>query len=57
MNKFEIRKEVFFQKQQKHKKFIFQWKLQLRVGRLFASLNIHYNNNINAEVQKQNEPK
>ena len=57
MSNFEIRKEVFFQKQQKHKKFIFQWKLQLLVERLFASLNIHYNNNINAEVQKQNEPK
>ena len=48
---------MFFQKQPKHKKFIFQWKLQLLLGRLFASLNIHYNNNINAEVQKQNEPK
>ena len=27
------------------------------VTRLFASLDIHYNNILNTEVQKQNEPK
>ena len=28
-----------------------------RMRRLFASLDIHFNNRLNTEVQKQNEPK
>ena len=60
-NKFEISKDLSFQKQQQQKntlkKLRFQKQLQLCVGILFASLNIRYNNSLNAEVQKQNEPK
>ena len=39
------------------KKIRFQRQFQLCVGRLFASMNIDYNNSLNGEVQKQNEPK
>ena len=60
-NKFEIRKDLSFQKQQKqHTKknsSKFQRQLHLCVGDLFASLNVRYNDSLNAEVQKQNEPK
>ena len=58
-NKFEISKDLSFQKQRKQhtKKIKFQRQLQLCVGRLFASPNIYYNNSLNAAVKKQNEPK
>ena len=55
MNKFKLRKDLYFQKQQKNTKKMPVSKATSSIRRLFTSQDIYYNNSLNAEVQKQSE--